>query len=166
MVGGVPFGLEFEDDYNCRYLDKQYMLGESLLVAPVFNGDGIARYYLPHGKWTNFLTGDVIDGGIWRTERVGYLSIPLFARENSVIPVGISHPDAEYGFKGNVELRVFGLTDHAETEVYDGQDVIIKASFDRPHNRFAVTGGAGCRIRFGDGVTELTEDYETGTVSR
>ncbi len=167
---GVPMmrmmALEFEDDYNCRYLDKQYMLGDSLLVAPVFNSEGIARYYLPRGKWTNFLTGEVVEGGVWRTERVGYLSVPLFARENSVIPVGISHSNAEYGFKGNVELRVFGLTGHAETEVYDGENAIIKASFDKVQDRFTVTGGAGCRIKIGSASAELTAEHESGALPK
>ena len=49
--------LEFQDDPACTYLDKQYMLGDSILVAPIFNEDGEANYYLPEGKWTNFITG-------------------------------------------------------------------------------------------------------------
>ena len=55
--------LEFEKDLNCRYLDRQYMLGDSLLVAPVFNEDGEAQYYLPQGTWTNYLTGETAEGG-------------------------------------------------------------------------------------------------------
>ena len=52
-VTGIPMirsmAMEFEDDRNCSYLDKQYMLGDSLLAAPVFNEEGIAEYYLPKG---------------------------------------------------------------------------------------------------------------------
>ncbi len=169
-TSGVPMmrmmALEFENDYNCRYLDKQYMLGESLLVAPIFNAEGIAHYYLPRGKWTNFFTGDVVEGGVWREERVDYLSIPLYVRENSVIPVGISHPNAEYRFDGNVELRVFGLTGRASTEVYDGGDVIMTASFDREQNCFTVDGGDGCRIRIDGVVIELTKDHESGILKK
>ena len=51
--------LEFPEDHSCRYLDRQYFLGDSLLVAPVFNEEGIAQYYLPAGTWTNGLTGEV-----------------------------------------------------------------------------------------------------------
>ena len=35
--------MEFMDDRNCSYLDKQYLLGESLLVAPIFNENSIAE---------------------------------------------------------------------------------------------------------------------------
>src|SRR5574344_348159 len=41
--------LEFPDDPGCRTLDRQYMLGDSLLVAPVFSPDGLVEYYLPEG---------------------------------------------------------------------------------------------------------------------
>ncbi|MDQ2693428.1 MAG: alpha-xylosidase, partial [Chloroflexota bacterium] len=37
--------LEFPNDPACEYLDRQYMLGDSLLVAPVFNEDGSVSYY-------------------------------------------------------------------------------------------------------------------------
>src|SRR5690606_30447311 len=49
--------LEFPDDPACEYLDRQYMLGESLLVAPVFREDGQVSFYLPAGTWTHLLTG-------------------------------------------------------------------------------------------------------------
>ncbi len=166
---GVPMmrsmALEFDDDPNCRYLDKQYMLGSSLLVAPIFNSDGIARYYLPNGAWTNYLTGEVAAGGVWRTEPHGYLSIPLWVRENSVIPTGIRHPNAEYDFSGNVEFRVFGLTGCAKAEVYDGRSIIMSASFDKKQNCFSVRGGAGCRISMGNAAKKLTDDFESGTIS-
>ena len=75
--------LEFQEDPCCRYLDKQYMLGDRLLVAPIFNEEGIARFYLPAGKWTNYLTGEAreLERGRWYEEKHGYLSLPLWMRE-------------------------------------------------------------------------------------
>ncbi len=72
--------LEFPDDYNCRYLDMQYMLGSALLVAPVFSPTGDVAYYLPEGEWLNLLTGETAQGNCWRKEKHGYLSIPLWVR--------------------------------------------------------------------------------------
>lgn len=119
---GIPMirsmAMSFEKDPNCRYLDKQYMLGDSLLVAPIFNDQGIARYYLPRGKWYNYFTGECYEGGVWREEKHGYLSIPLWVRENSVIPTGIHTPHIGYQFKDNICFRVFGLKDRVEYTVY------------------------------------------------
>ena len=61
--------LEFPDDPACETLDRQYMLGPSLLVAPVFSEDGQVSFYLPEGRWTHLLTGEVVDGGRWRKEK-------------------------------------------------------------------------------------------------
>ena len=65
--------MEFTEDKTCHYLDKQYMLGDSLLVAPIFNDQSMAEYYLPKGVWTDFFTGEVKNGGQWITEKHGGL---------------------------------------------------------------------------------------------
>jgi alpha-D-xyloside xylohydrolase len=45
--------LEFPDDPACHTVDRQYMLGGDLLVAPVFAADGMVEYYVPAGTWTH-----------------------------------------------------------------------------------------------------------------
>ena len=77
--------LEFPNDPTCLHLDMQYMLGESLLIAPVFNENSSVHYYLPKGLWTNFLSGETISGGVWIKEKLGYKEIPIWIRENSII---------------------------------------------------------------------------------
>lgn len=74
--------LEFPEDPNCFYLDRQYMLGDKYLVAPVFNPDSKAEYYLPAGKWKNYFTGatQTLENGKWITETVDYFTIPLYER--------------------------------------------------------------------------------------
>ena len=42
-----PMHMEFWQDRNCAYLDRQYMLGDSVLAAPVFSEDGEESCYLP-----------------------------------------------------------------------------------------------------------------------
>ena len=44
--------LDFPDDPTCLYLDRQYMLGQSLLVAPVLSESGEVTFYVPAGTWT------------------------------------------------------------------------------------------------------------------
>ena len=51
--------MEFTDDPAVKYLDMQYMLGDSILVAPIFNKESHVEYYLPKGKWTHLLSGEV-----------------------------------------------------------------------------------------------------------
>ncbi len=106
-----PMVLEFPEDKTCCYLDRQYMLGDSLLVAPVFSADGIAEYYLPDGVWTNFITGEKAQGGRWVREPHGYLSVPLMARPNSVIAVGANNTKPDYDYCDGLVFHLFEIQD-------------------------------------------------------
>lgn len=121
-VTGIPMirsmAMEFEDDRNCSYLDKQYMLGDSLLAAPVFNEEGIAEYYLPKGTWTHYLTGETAQGGVWRREHQDYCSIPLWVRAGSVIPTAPGCERADYSFLDRLEWRVYTGEEPVHGTVY------------------------------------------------
>jgi alpha-D-xyloside xylohydrolase len=72
--------LEFPEDPVCPYLDRQYMLGSSLLAAPVFSQDNAVEYYLPPGTWTHVIDKRVETGGKWLKETCGFLTLPLWKR--------------------------------------------------------------------------------------
>lgn len=106
--------LEFPDDPGCDTLDRQYMLGEALLVAPVFSPDGVVDYYLPAGRWTNLLSGQMVEGGRWVREQHGFLSLPLMVRPNTVLPMGDVDNRPDYDYADGVTFHVFELADGAE----------------------------------------------------
>ena len=110
-----PMLFEFPDSIACETCDTQYMLGANLLVAPVMHADGHADYYLPAGKWTNLLSGAVATGDTWRRETHDYLSLPLMARPNSVIPMGANAERPDYDYTDGLELHVFEPEDGAIT---------------------------------------------------
>ena len=75
--------LEFPEDPTAAFLDRQYMLGDSLLVAPVFSEDGSVEYYLPQGEWIHYIDGRKIDcssGGRWMKETYDFKSLPLWKK--------------------------------------------------------------------------------------
>ena len=80
----------------------------------------MAEYYLPEGTWTSVLTGEARQGGKWYREKHGYLSIPLYARENSILALGVRDDDAVYDYADGVTLNVYALQDGAtaQTVVY------------------------------------------------
>lgn len=112
-IKGIPVMrsmiLEFQDDEACTYLDKQYMLGDSILVAPIFNENGEAKYYLPEGKWTNFINGKKYDGGRWIKEIHDYLSVPMMIKENSIIALGFDNNKPDYDYRKDVSLLAYEL---------------------------------------------------------
>jgi alpha-D-xyloside xylohydrolase len=103
--------LEFPDDPTCNYLDRQYMLGDSLLVAPVFSADDAVNYYLPAGVWTNFFTGETIAGPRWVNETHDFMSLPLMVRPNSVIAIGNHDDQPDYDYSESVTLQVYEFED-------------------------------------------------------
>ena len=152
-VTGVPtmrsMVLEYTEDRTCHYVDKQYMLGDNLLVAPIFNDQSMAEYYLPKGTWTNFFTGEEKEGCGWFTEKHSYLSIPLMVKENSIIALGAHDDKPDYDYGDGVELRIYALKDGktAEAIVYgmdqaeelsvfakrEGSQIHITVKTDKPY---------------------------------
>ena len=114
-----PMYMEFPEDPACDTLDRQYMLGEALLVAPVFREDGRVDYYLPAGKWTHLLDGRVVAGGRWMRETYDFLSLPLWVRENTAVPMGSREDTAEYDFEKNVEVRCYQVNAPVRVTVPD-----------------------------------------------
>ena len=109
--------VEFPNDPACEHLDLQYMLGDSLLVAPIFNHDGSVSYYVPQGRWTNLLSGKQVEGPGWKRETHDFMSLPLLVRPNSVIPIG-SHTDKpDYDFSDGVTLYIYHLDEGYSTKV-------------------------------------------------
>jgi len=109
--------LEFPDDLACDYLDRQYMLGESLLVAPVFSEEGTVDYYLPEGRWTDFATGKAIEGHRWVKQTCDFMSVPLLVRPNSIIAVGSRDDIPNYDFTDGVTLKVYELDESKPAQI-------------------------------------------------
>ena len=122
-----PMFLEFPGDRTCETLDRQYMLGDSLLVAPVFKESGEVEYYLPEGTWYNLLTEALAEGGRWHKERFDYFSLPLMLRPGTILPVGAHTERPDYAFYEGVKLLVYLPEDHgkAQTEVTDQSGNVV-----------------------------------------
>lgn len=151
---GVPMMrsmvMEFMGDRNCEYLDKQYMFGDNILVAPICNDKSLAEYYLPDGDWTNLLTGERKQGGRWYKETCGYLEIPLYVRENSVIAIGKRDDKTVYDYVQDVELRIYELKTKVLTLVYDENTrLTLSMEAEKKENEIRITVNTekACTIR-------------------
>lgn len=125
-----PMQLEFPDDPAVGYLDRQYMLGTDLLVAPVFSEDGSVEFYLPDGEWTSLLSGETVSGGGWRREIHSFDSLPLYVRPGTALPWGARTDRPDYDYHDGLRLRVFpGGSGSASVTVTspDGRERIYEA---------------------------------------
>jgi alpha-D-xyloside xylohydrolase len=105
-----PMLLEFPEDPAVAYLDRQYMLGPDLLVAPVLSPDGEVDYYVPAGRWTNLLTETTVEGPGWVHERHGVHTLPLLAREGALLAFQDGRTGTDGDLLADVRLRVLPTT--------------------------------------------------------
>ncbi|SIT66629.1 alpha-xylosidase [Microbacterium sp. RU33B] len=125
-----PMPLEFPADRSGYDADTQYMLGGSLLVAPILRADGTVEYYVPDGEWTSLLDGSVVNGPRWVTETHGYESIPLRVRPGTVLPIGGDDSRPDYDWAEGVTLRCFALPDgFDEPTIIRGHDGGARVGF-------------------------------------
>jgi alpha-D-xyloside xylohydrolase len=144
-----PMVLEFPDDPTAAYLDRQYMLGPDVLVAPVMSADGQVTYYVPAGTWTHLVTGEQVTGPRWVTEKHDVDSVPVLARPGAVIPFGAVDDRPDYDWAQGVQLRAFAPA--------EGQRTVVRIP--------APGGGTGAElaVRIDDGAA--TAELVAGTAS-
>jgi alpha-D-xyloside xylohydrolase len=88
---GLPpvraLALDYQNDDCTRFIDDQYMFGDSLLVAPVFRGEKSRSIFLPGGEWYDFWTHEHFDGGQILTYETPPEIIPVFVKSGSILPL-------------------------------------------------------------------------------
>lgn len=108
---GVPMMramvIDFENDPACLSLDRQYMFGDNILVAPIFNDEGIAEFYVPAGTWTDIISGKQYEGGKFYNEKFDYFSLPCLAKPNSIIAYGNFEKNFEYDYLNGTEFVIY-----------------------------------------------------------
>ncbi len=77
-------GLNLSSDKEIKY---QYMMGESILVAPMFAGMETREVLLPPGRWYDFYTGELVGEEEVITITPGLDRIPLFVKDGAIVPM-------------------------------------------------------------------------------
>lgn len=100
-----------------KEVKDQFMVGKSLLVAPLFAGEQERKVVFPAGKWFDFYTGKFAGEGEVITVRPGLDKIPVYVRDGGIIPMlpsGALMDDRKYP----LEIRHYGNAS-AVYELYD-----------------------------------------------
>lgn len=135
--------LEFPDDPACDYLDRQYMLGDSVMVAPVFSQAGDVQFYLPEGRWTHLWRNDEVQGGRWHKQQHDFLSLPVYVRDNTLLALGGNNQKPDYAWNEDTAFQLFSLDEGreavCEVPAADGS-VAFTLTAKRNGNTLTVTG--------------------------
>ena len=79
--------MALEPGYVQEVSYDQFMVGESLLVAPLFEGETSRQVILPEGRWYDFYTGELAGEGEVITVSPGLDKIPVFVKDGGIIPM-------------------------------------------------------------------------------
>ena len=77
--------VEFPDDPGAWLVEDEYMFGSQILVAPLLETGDSRTVYLPRGKWIDYQSGKVYEGG-YQTIKVDEIPAVILVRDGSLIP--------------------------------------------------------------------------------
>ena len=132
--GTPPFRhlvTDWPEDPATHAVEDQWLVGPSLMVAPLFSGQKERDVYLPKGRWYNFAGSRSWDGG--RTIHVSAPpeQIPIFVRGGSILPLAepVEHVAADTVFA--LTCRVYGEHPSTTTLVEDDGETLAAERGDR-----------------------------------
>jgi len=118
-IVGSPENL-YHKAINSEIKD-QFMVGNALLVAPLFAGQSSRTVILPKGKWYDFYSGKYVGEGELITVTPGLDIIPVFVKDGGIIPMMPVESQIKDS-KSPVEIRFYGSKE-SEYQLYDDDGV-------------------------------------------
>ncbi len=103
--------LAYPEDEKCADLTTQYLFGDSLLVAPVAEEGALeTEVYFPEGRWLSLFNEDIIVGPRTAEVEAGWSDIPVYMKENAVVPLNLGAVRKLADDVGNAVDRYANLT--------------------------------------------------------
>lgn len=117
-----------------KEIKDQYMMGESILVAPLFKWKNERDVVLPKGNWYDFYTGEFVGNGEIIHIEVGLDKIPLFVKDGGIVPMMPTiRQTSEWKENTPLEVRVYGEKNGA-FDLYDDDG----ETFDYQKGKFTI----------------------------
>ncbi|MFX3636608.1 MAG: TIM-barrel domain-containing protein [Candidatus Pristimantibacillus sp.] len=112
-----PLLLEYPSDPNVTNLCDQFLLGEDILIAPVYRPDTNHRsVYLPAGTWIDYWTGEAHEGGRHILAHAPLEVMPIYMRAGSIIAEGPLKQSADEVNDEFVTFHIYGAAASAGFE--------------------------------------------------
>jgi alpha-D-xyloside xylohydrolase len=126
------------------------MLGDSLLIAPIFSASSTVTYYLPSGSWYNILDQKLHSGPGYVTEEFDFFGLPVLLKPGGAIVMGKGGEKVEYDWADGARLLV---------NVEEGMDVTVdvpshEALGEKVHSLKVAASGSQLTVEVGDGESK------------
>jgi len=98
--------VEFPQDPGAWLVEDEYMFGSQILVAPLLESGNQRMVYLPQGKWIDYQTGKIYNGG-YQTITVNAIPAVILVRDGSAIPhIKLAQSTAEMDWR-RISLKIY-----------------------------------------------------------
>jgi alpha-D-xyloside xylohydrolase len=111
LDGTPPFRalvLDAPKEKRLYAVDDQYMIGDRMMVAPLFAAEPARRVVLPDGDWHDFWTGEALKGGLELTVPASTEQIPVYVKSGSIVPWADAGQFAGAPETRRITARVYG----------------------------------------------------------
>ncbi|NWF79530.1 MAG: DUF4968 domain-containing protein [Chloroflexi bacterium] len=156
--------LDFPDDPTCATIEDQYLFGEQFLVAPLLAAGTERTLYLPPGRWVDYWSKAVLEGGRWLRVAAPLDTLPLFVRAGAIIPYG---PLVQYVDERPLDplsVEIYLPAAQGSFLVHDQGDRSIAISYRRTGEHLTVEigscPGAVLLLVYGEGATPLRAELD------
>jgi alpha-glucosidase (family GH31 glycosyl hydrolase) len=148
-----PLFLEFPTDQKTFDMEDEWLFGSRILAAPVLNEGGVRDVYLPAGKWYDFNTNELVNGGQTLHVNAPLDTIPSYVRAGSIVPLGPV-----------IQATALGAEDPLEVRIYPGANASFTL-YEDDGATYAYQKGASSRIPFSwdDASRTLTVGARVGS---
>jgi hypothetical protein len=89
-------------------IDDAYMIGDRMLVAPLFEGENGRKITLPEGAWHDFWTGKKLEGRTTFFVSESNQHIPVFVKGGSVLPLAEIGASTQDPISRKLRVRIYG----------------------------------------------------------
>lgn len=151
-----PLFFEYPEDPTSWLIEDEYLFGTALLVAPLLEGSPDRRVYLPPGAWTNYQSGEVLEGPAWSRLSAGEVPAIILVRDGSAIPHARLAQSTDLMDWGEIELVVYAARTSTAEALFcaPGEGPLHRLRLTRVGSAFELQedplgGTVGWRIRAG-----------------
>ncbi len=131
-----PLVYEFQNDPKTYWMDDQFLVGDQLMVAPIYQSNQTSRMvYFPHGEWYNFWTDEKIIGPAHKLVEAPLDKIPVFVKTGSFLPMQPAMQYVDQFPADPIALHIYPKLGMSQSSLYEDDGV----SFDYQKGQYRIT---------------------------
>lgn len=104
-----PLLMDYPQDERLRTISDQYMIGNGLMAAPLYENKKTRTVYFPEGTWYNFNTNEKYEGNREYQIETAFDQLPIYVRQGTILPLATPVPNISEETVFDLNCKVYGV---------------------------------------------------------